>query len=248
MHRTFVIGDIHGDFVALETLLARLPQLTEQDTVVFLGDYIDRGPCSAEVVALVRTLEQHVPAKIVALRGNHEDGWLRVLDGGWPGFILPQGNGCKECMLSYAPEADEDDFELLMTGGFFPPDVVAWMRQLPYWYEDEHAIYVHAGLIANPDGTWQHPSQVEDKQRLLWTRSKQFFRDYKGKIVVVGHTVTSTLPPELSHYTPEDPDDLFWAGNSCYAIDTGAGKEGGFLTALELPAGHVYESREPHHS
>jgi serine/threonine protein phosphatase 1 len=49
------------------------------------------------------------------------------------------------------------------------------------------------------------------------------------------------LPPELSGYTPEDPTDL-WAGENCVGIDTGCGN-GGFLTALELPAMNVYESR-----
>ena len=53
--------------------------------------------------------------------------------------------------------------------------------------------------------------------------------------------MTELLPNELSSYTPEDPTDL-WAGPSCVGLDTGAGK-GGFLTAIELPARAVYESR-----
>ena len=52
--RTFAIGDIHGDLAALATLFERLPDLVAGDTVVFLGDYIDRGPNSAGVVAWVR--------------------------------------------------------------------------------------------------------------------------------------------------------------------------------------------------
>jgi serine/threonine protein phosphatase 1 len=239
--RTFVIGDIHGDLEALQALLGRLPPLDAGDTLVFLGDYLDRGPHSAEVVALVRALPEQTPAKVVTLRGNHEDAWLKVVDEGWPGFVMPPGNGCWACMDSFAPGTTEP--EALLTGAFFPPDVVAWMRGLPLWHEDDHGIYVHAGLPAI-EGVFQHPSEVPDPTVLLWLRSKAFFRDYVGKPVVVGHTVTSTLPPELSQYTPEDPDDLFWAGGSTYAIDTGAGK-GGFLTALELPSGKVYESRQP---
>lgn len=209
---------------------------------MFLGDYVDRGPRSAEVVSLVRALDRRTPARVIALRGNHEDAWLRVIDHGWPGFVLPKGNGCHACLRSFAPAVPEEEEEaLLLTGGFFPPDVVEWMRALPHWYEDEHAIYVHAGL-PEQDGRWLHPSEVEDGQVLLWMRSRAFFRDYQGKPVVVGHTVTNTLPPEMSQYTPEDPDDLFWAGGATYGIDTGAGK-GGFLTALELPSGQVYESR-----
>ena len=52
--RTFAIGDIHGDLAALQTLFARLPQLVAGDTMVFLGDYLDRGPDSAGVVKWLR--------------------------------------------------------------------------------------------------------------------------------------------------------------------------------------------------
>ena len=68
-----------------------------------------------------------------------------------------------------------------------------------------------------------------------------FFREYRGKHLVIGHTTTNELPQELSKYTPADPDDL-WAGDYVTALDTGCGK-GGFLTAFELPSRLVYESR-----
>jgi serine/threonine protein phosphatase 1 len=67
------------------------------------------------------------------------------------------------------------------------------------------------------------------------------FTDYRGKTLVVGHTVTKLLPPELWSHTPAAPKDL-WAGENVIAIDTGCG-EGGFLTAVDLPGRVVYESR-----
>lgn len=247
-NRTFVIGDIHGDLAALEILMGRLPPFTADDTVVFLGDYIDRGPASKEVVDFIRTLPKRIPAKVVALRGNHEDGWVEVLDKGWPGFVMPRSNGCFETLRSFEgkpmPKDDEgmtaDEMRALFEGTFFPPDVIAWMRSLPFFHEDQHAIYVHAG-IARQDGVFPHPSEVEPKKTLLWLRTRDFFEGYRGKLVVFGHTATENLPPELSTYTPEDPTDL-WAGPAAIGLDTGAGK-GGFLTALELPAMRVYESR-----
>jgi serine/threonine protein phosphatase 1 len=114
------------------------------------------------------------------------------------------------------------------------------MRALPHWYEDEHAIYVHAGLPRGKSG-FLHPSKVETPAALLWLRDEDFFRNYRGKLVVFGHTATAYLPVELSSYTPEDPMDV-WAGPCCVGLDTGAGK-GGFLTVVELPAMRVYESR-----
>jgi serine/threonine protein phosphatase 1 len=247
--RTFAIGDIHGDLASLAKLFERLPELTADDTVVFLGDYIDRGPDSAGVVAWVRDFVQKAPAKVVCLRGNHEDAWLQVHAEGWPEFVMPRGNGCLECYRSFAgkpaPRDDEaptaDEYEMMFSGLFFPADVLAWMNELPFFYEDEHAIYVHAGIKREGD-SFPHPSEIEPKRALLWLRDRDFFENYRGKLVVFGHTTTRTLPNELSTYTPDDPTDL-WAGPACVGLDTACGK-GGFLTAFELPAQRVYESRD----
>jgi serine/threonine protein phosphatase 1 len=246
--RTFAIGDIHGDLEGVEKVFSRLPELKKSDTIVFVGDYVDRGPSSAQVIAFVRKLAKDGPAKVVALRGNHEDAWLRVVDQGWPEFVLPPGNGCLAAMRSFTggPVATPDDLPRpdeqrdLLKGSFFPNDVVGWLRGLPFWHEDDHAIYVHAGLPRGPNG-FLHPSKAPAPAALLWLRDEDFFRNYRGKLVVFGHTATAYLPPELSTYTPADPLDV-WAGPCCVGLDTGAGK-GGFLTAIELPAMRVYESR-----
>lgn len=249
-NRTFAIGDMHGELDQLFALLSTFPALDEGDTILFLGDYIDRGPKSKELVDYVRkALPSQTKATVRYLRGNHEDAWLRVIDHGWPGFVLPPGNGCFETYRSYkgGPMPQEGDVPdsteatEMLTGSFFPEDVVDWMRRLPFFYEDDHAIYVHAGLPKNDDGSWPHPKDIEDKTPILWIRTEDFFLNYRGKTVVVGHTVTEYLPQELSSYTPDDPTDL-WAGENVIAIDTGCGS-GGFLTSIELPAGNVYESR-----
>ncbi len=246
--RTVAVGDIHGELRQLETLLSRLPQLTGDDTLLFLGDYVDRGPASAQVIQRLRVeLPAQTPARVVCLRGNHEDAWLRIVRQGWPGFVMPQANGCRDCMRSFtgdhgvlAGEAAAREMEALFSGSFLPEEVVAWMRDLPLWHEDEHAIYVHAGL-PRVDGRWLHPSEVKDPYPLLWARAPEFFSEYDGKPVVCGHTGTKLLPGGQSRYTPDDPTDL-WARGHVYAVDTGCAR-GGFLTALVLPDMLVYESR-----
>lgn len=247
--RTFAIGDIHGDLDQLRVLMDKLPALDEADTLVFVGDYIDRGPRSAQVVQLIRKeLPKKTSANIVTLRGNHEDAWLRVATDGWPEFVLPPSNGCLACLRSFTGgpvPADEErpadaELEGLFSASFFPGDVLAWMSELRWWYEDEHAIYVHAG-VPEHEGRWLHPSEVDPKVILVWLRTEAFFREYKGKLIVVGHTTTDALPPELSTYTPSDPMDM-WVYEKVIGIDTGCGK-GGFLTAIELPSRKVYESR-----
>jgi len=254
--RTFAIGDIHGDIEHLDRLLSKLPHPDPDDTLVFLGDYVDRGPCSKLVIERVREIEASGKCRVVCLRGNHEDAWLRVIDEGWPEFLVPRGNGCLEALRSFTGgdvPGEEDaptneEMRVLFKGSFFPPDVVSWMRTLKFHHEDEHAIYVHAGLPHMPRPAeegggryFPHPTEVDPQIALLWTRSHEFFSDYRGKLVVVGHTATEQLPVELSAYTPADPTDL-WAGPAVVAIDTRCGK-GGFLTAVELPGRLVYESR-----
>jgi serine/threonine protein phosphatase 1 len=247
--RTFAVGDIHGDLTHLEALFERLPALDGGDTLVFLGDYVDRGPQSAEVVDFIRTrLPARTPAKVVALRGSHEDAWLKIRKQGWPEFILPVRNGCLATVRSFRreppPAPDEfpsmDEFNAMADGSFFPGAVAAWMESLPVYYEDAHAIYVHAGLPKVGD-RWAHPSELADPKPLLWQRTEEFFRSYRGKRVVFGHTVVECLPQELSIYTPEDAKDLYFT-DDLIGLDTRCG-HGGFLTAIELPGLVVYESR-----
>jgi serine/threonine protein phosphatase 1 len=247
MKRTFAIGDIHGDTQALFQLMSRLPSLSHNDTLVFLGDYLDRGPNSFGVVSWLMELPKRTKANVVCLRGNHEDAWLRVVEVGWDAFVAPRPNGCLETMRSFVgkpcaadDEPTTEEEKALYQGSFFPTKVLSWLNSLEHWYEDEHAIYVHAGLMEH-EGKFLHPSVTEPKVALLWLRDERFFREYRGKRVVFGHTRTEFLPEELSGYTPEDPTDL-WAGPCCIGVDTGAGC-GGFLTTCELPTGNVYESR-----
>ena len=129
----------------------------------------------------------------------------------------------------------------MLDGTFFPTDVVEWMRELPFFYEDEHAIYVHAGIKRRRRRVPASVARSTPPRALLWLRDRDFFENYRGKLVVFGHTTTRTLPNELSTHTPDDPTDL-WAGPACVGLDTACGK-GGFLTAFELPARTVYESR-----
>ena len=246
--RTFALGDIHGEPAHLARVLSQLPKLDASDTLVFLGDYLDRGPHSKEVVDRLMTMHSELPARIVCLRGNHEDAWLRVCDEGWDEFVLAPANGCLATLRSFTGAAAPVDREKptfaemarLSAGDFLSAPVVDWVRTLPFWYEDQHAFYVHAGLPRGSRG-FLHPSKAQPPAVLAWIRTEDFTRNYRGKKVLFGHTPVNVLPPGLSSYTPNDPSDV-WINEDLVALDTGCGK-GGFLTAVELPSMRVYESR-----
>ncbi|MBL8605633.1 MAG: serine/threonine protein phosphatase [Myxococcales bacterium] len=250
--RTFAIGDIHGDLDALERVLAKLPPLTADDTVVFLGDFVDRGGNSAGVVARVRAYPETVAARVITLRGNHEDMWVECWKNPNPAFLLPRKNGCVDTYRSFAglgplgaDEAlpHEELAKFFEIRSWMPQHVIEWMDSLPTWYEDEHAIYVHAGL--DGEGTrWKHPRDGR-KRPLLWMREPDFFQKYTGKRVVFGHTTVTELPSDhLGRLRKifDDPCDV-WTRNDLVGLDTGCGR-GGFLSAIELPKMKVYESRE----
>ncbi len=254
--RTFVIGDIHGDSGALDRLLSRLPAPNPDDTVVFLGDYVDRGPDSKGVVERVRAYCRAARHKTITLRGNHEDKWLRSNKEPDIPYLVQIGNGCGATYRSYTggkalvEEESLDMSELpkmLEVPSWFPADVRAWMDALDLWYEDEHAIYVHAGLDGEGHD-WKHPRDSNEKS-LLWMREPDFFAHYQGKRVCFGHTPVKELPLPPGDLGPcavrragcNDATDVWFRGD-LVAVDTGSGK-GGFLSAVELPSLTVYDSK-----
>lgn len=249
--RTFAIGDVHGDLGALEKLWEKLPELHAGDTVVFIGDYVDRGPDSRGVVERVRRIQGAGPAKVVCLRGNHEDQWVVSARQENPAFLFPPGNGTGQMYrsftggppLAYGERLGPVEYgKMLDVKSWLPADVIEWFDALPLWYEDEHAIYVHAGLADAGEG-WAHPRDGGSTS-LLWQRDKDFFRNYDGKRVVFGHTPVELLPLDHLGFLAsllDDPYDV-WKRGHLVGVDTGCGK-GGFLSAIELPRGKVYESR-----
>src|SRR5881628_2129416 len=102
---TMAIGDIHGNLLALNDLLSLITtDLGTEDTVVFLGDYIDRGPDSKGCIQRILDFQLSVKARVVALLGNHEEWLLRTYeDYTRHSWIL--GMEAFETIRSYSPPA-----------------------------------------------------------------------------------------------------------------------------------------------
>ncbi|NPB09215.1 MAG: serine/threonine protein phosphatase, partial [Thermodesulfobacteria bacterium] len=130
----FAIGDIHGCFQALERLLQKLPIEWEEDYLVFLGDYIDRGPDPRLTLEGVMELKEAFGDRVIPLMGNHEWMFLRYLHGVDEDVYLLNGGDVTLAQFSRGGKLD------------VPPEVVAFLRGLPYYWETERYIFVHAGL------------------------------------------------------------------------------------------------------
>lgn len=192
---TFVVGDIHGRAELLNQLIRDVPWDVRRDKIVFLGDLIDRGAGGPQVIERVMRLVDENP-NIVVLRGNHEQMMLDFFDRGDLSWLMPENGGIMT-LAAYGADLAEltealkrkDVFRLLQ-GLRVPKSHIEFMRGLPLYHEDDFAIYVHAGLVPG-----LHPSQT-DAEVLIWSRSRDFFLGYRGKLCFFGHTPTQYLPKE----------------------------------------------------
>ncbi|MEO6889543.1 MAG: metallophosphoesterase [Ktedonobacteraceae bacterium] len=127
---TYAIGDLHGEVTLLRRLLACLP-FREEDTLVFLGDCLDRGEDSVATILALQELKRIHPACIF-LRGNHEDAWLARWNG---------------ASFSHPPDIEGARQLWERCNGSLPFTIGDWLEETRIEYEDEHAYYVHAGVL-----------------------------------------------------------------------------------------------------
>jgi serine/threonine protein phosphatase 1 len=183
MSLIFAIGDIHGSLRKLQSLMVRCEKFGDgwPARFVFLGDYIDRGPQSAGVIAYLIDLQARLPEQVVTLRGNHEAIALGVIDGTVPAdHWLEQGG--LETLRSYG----------VRSAGDLPGAHVNWLRSLPLSHDDGRRFFVHAGI--DPD----KPFNAQGDTDLFWIR-EPFLSDQRdhGRLIVHGHTPTSGRKPDL---------------------------------------------------
>ena len=176
MAKTCVIGDLHGRFDLFTKAVEALPW--DCETVVFLGDYVDRGPQSAQLVAALRKGSPSVEQRWVILRGNHEDMMAEsILDELVGTDSMWMVHGGVQTLASFKETGDS------------LKDAARWMQGLPETHADQHRVYVHAAL---------HPAlPLEWQPRTLtgWTRYPDSFVGWwNGKHIVHGHTPKTDGP------------------------------------------------------
>jgi serine/threonine protein phosphatase 1 len=166
--RTIAIGDMHGCAAALDALLEAM-DITSEDTLVTLGDYVDRGPHSREVIA--RLIELQRRCRLVPLLGNHEAMMLESLAGGDLEFWLTCGGF--DTVQSYDGGIEK-----------IPPEHIEFLEACRrHWQCDSH-FFVHANyraelsLASQPEHAvlWEHLHFHVPKPHV------------SGKVAIVGHT------------------------------------------------------------
>jgi serine/threonine protein phosphatase 1 len=210
--RIFAVGDIHGCYDKLVDMIKILPWDGESgDVLLFIGDYIDRGPNSREVVEFLVNLKRK-GGEIIFLKGNHEkmllDYYIEQKD-----QMLYVANGGAETIASYVEGGIGRKAFVL------PEDHLEFLLSLRLYYETDDYIFVHAGLR---DGV---PLNLQSEEDLLWIREEFIYSAFDwNKRIIFGHTALET-----PFVTPGK-----------IGIDTGA-VYGNRLTAVELPKMKFYQ-------
>ena len=193
-HLIYAIGDIHGRADLLDDLLARIANDAERasdarhKTLVFLGDYIDRGPDSARVIeTLLFGLPDGFDARF--LKGNHEAMLLDFLDDA-ARLMLWAHNGGEATLASYGVEICETDMASDLAEGLrrrfakaLPRAHRVFFEHLELMIEFGDYLFVHAGIRPG------RPLDKQDPYDLMWIREEfGSHREDFGRLVVHGHT------------------------------------------------------------
>jgi serine/threonine protein phosphatase 1 len=233
MGRLLAFGDVHGCANTLKVLVDRVKP-TEDDKMVFLGDYVDRGDKVFETVEFLIKLKEKFP-KTVFLKGNHEDMMLKMLTSkpqrmsGYDDARLFMMNGGDSTMRGYFNESDLAEYEPYeWTFDMLPESHQKFYNELEVMHVDGDFVFVHAGL--------RHGDSLDEQMEhdVMWVRESFMYNPTNpwGKTVVHGHTPMET--PQAQQYHEKYPDR--------YNVDT-ACVFGYNLTCLDVNTGFTWKQK-----
>ncbi len=203
MLKTWIIPDLHGCSATLELMVEQQIKPDKNDRLIFLGDYIDRGPDSKGVVDFIMKLQEE-GYNISALKGNHEDFCVKAweVDKNRENFL---GIRTKSHIQNNW-EAFGGIQTLESFGAIWPSEIpekyIRWMESLEYFVETEKFIAVHAGLNFNIDDPFS------DTRSMLWIREFRIKPEkINNKILVHGHSPVSLELIEMM-IRKKNPDNI----------------------------------------
>nr|WP_321467517.1 metallophosphoesterase family protein [uncultured Desulfobulbus sp.] len=216
MARILAIGDIHGCYIALQTLCS-LVNVRPEDTLITLGDYTGKGPDSRKVLDWLLLMQGY--GNLVALCGNHEvmlmnarknktthDKWLNT--GGWTTLRSYAAQGERQGTLEDIPDAHWHFLD----------------HHLKPIYVTAHYFFVHATVA--PD----LPLDAQPESYLFWNKFKRSINHYSGKVMVCGHTSQKTGLPD--------------SYDQSICIDTKPYHKNGWLSCLDVKANLLYQANQ----
>ena len=214
--RRLVITDIHGCAKTFQRLLEKV-ELTTDDQLFLLGDFINRGPCSIEVIDAVLKLEED-GYSVFPLMGNHEETILHI--------IREKPNELRMLLKS------RNSLNLLNKHQRIKKRAFRFMRKLPYYYELDDFYLVHAGF------NLQIEQPMTDTHAMVWIRNFSIEKKLNKKRVYFGHTPTKY---SKIHAAVEANAKSICLDNGC--SHTYLGKEYGRLLCYDLDSRQLFKQK-----
>ena len=197
MASSYVIPDLHGRHDLLIAAFAEVAAEADGDplTLVTLGDYVDKGPQSRQVIETMRALQSDPPTgwRVICLKGNHDAMMIEAMrKPETRDFWMARGGDI--ALASYADMPD----------GRIPAAHVRWLEALALMHVDRHRVFVHAGVDAG------YPLDGQSERTLLWKRYPDDDADgYGDRHVVHGHDRVPDGPKLLVGRT--NLDTMAWS-------------------------------------
>ena len=232
--RIMAIGDVHGQYEKLKTLMRRIKFDPAQDILVFLGDLMDRGPESLQCLDYVMHFQKQHPEAVICLMGNHEREMLDYFDA-----LAKTRDELDVRLLNRTSQwlvygGDKTLPQLQELGPKALRHRLDYVRNLPLYYRIGDYYFCHAGVKPGV------PLDQQQEKDLIWIRD-EFYNGYNGKeTVIVGHTPIQNLQYMFK--------DIAWdkypviRENNIILCDTGAYMEGGRLSCIDVITKYVWQA------
>lgn len=219
----YVMSDIHGHHNEFLKRLDQIRQLrtNEEDKLILLGDYIDRGPESYKVIKTVYELQQKYGSDhVVALRGNHEEWFLEFLFENEDIWLVEDANlvtsktflsdnqllQVKELALCNKIDMIYNYIRECIKSNHM--EMLKWMKQLPCYYKTETQIFVHAGVDEEAGDWWEAGTPDYVFVGKFPPTKGSFYMD-----IIAGHTSTAAISQKENYH------DVYYDKESHYYID-----------------------------
>lgn len=216
----YAMSDIHGELDVFKEALVNVNLTNKNNKLILLGDYIDRGNKSCETLYFIKDLSEKFPNQIIPLRGNHEDMFLDDLDAMYPigEFSEIKKYITEDEYKTILLKVNNESNELLKSMIIYKyitdlikvkhKNLISWLKALPFYYETEKQIFVHAGIDEEFGDYWEIATSDE---MFIWKYPPTTGKFYKD--IIAGHTHTSEIAEEESYYK------VFWDGENHFYID-----------------------------
>lgn len=222
MSKIYALTDIHGYFDILKETMKKV-DLSDDNKLIFLGDYIDGGPHSRQTLEYLYNLQKQFPENVIVLRGNHEDMFVDWFENNVNIGILQEDEGLNTLKTFLKDNQFDIIVNYLRKGKTLYeinsivkkyikknyPELIEWIKKMPLYYETEDQIFVHAGVDEEAGEYWKLTTEDYYFTGKYPATKGQFIKD-----IIAGHVGVSTIANDKNFH------DIYFDGESHYYLDS----------------------------